>query len=144
MTDILERLRKREMLAKIGQDKPEIYRDAADEIERLRKDVKTAIMGDSAELRDAKKEIERFKREAEIRLDQVKREQEAHLRTITDYNRAAVDNAKLREALNTLAKHCNEMEAQNHDYHTMGEGGSPCLSQPLAKAYAELGERDEA
>ena len=36
MTDIVERLRKREMLTEIGQDRPEIYRDAANEIERLR------------------------------------------------------------------------------------------------------------
>lgn len=61
MTDIVERLRRRAMLAEIGQDRPEIYRDAADEIERLRKDVKTAILGDSAELIDAKKEIERLR-----------------------------------------------------------------------------------
>lgn len=67
MTDIVERLRKREMLAEILKDKPEIYRVAADEIERLReeiaqlrRDLKTAIMSDSAELKDAKKEIERL------------------------------------------------------------------------------------
>lgn len=38
MTDIVERLRKREMLAEIGRDKPDIYRDAADEIKRLREE----------------------------------------------------------------------------------------------------------
>ena len=59
--DIVERLRKREMLAVIGRDRPDIYKDAADEIEQLRKDIKVAIMGDSAELRDAKKEIERLR-----------------------------------------------------------------------------------
>ena len=61
MTDIVERLRKREMLAEIGQDRPEIYRDAADEIERLRKDLRIAIMGDSAELTDSKEEIHRLR-----------------------------------------------------------------------------------
>ena len=50
---------------------------------------------------------------------------------------------KLREALITLAEHCNNMEAQNCDYHTMDEGGAPCISEPLANAYAALGETDE-
>ena len=59
--DIVERLRKREMLAVIGRDRPDIYKDAADKIEQLRKDIKVAIMGDSAELKDAKKEIERLR-----------------------------------------------------------------------------------
>ena len=49
--------------------------------------------------------------------------------------RVSDENEKLREALSALAKHCNEMEAQNHDYHTMGEGGAPCISEPLANAY---------
>ena len=45
-------------------------------------------------------------------------------------------NGKLREALKSLAKHCNEMEwSQNQDYYTMGEDGIPCLSQPLVDAY---------
>ena len=44
-------------------------------------------------------------------------------------------NEKLRAALSALAEHCNNMEAQNQDYYTMGEGGAPCLSQPLAAAY---------
>lgn len=48
---------------------------------------------------------------------------------------AEKENGKLREALKSLAEHCNNMEAQNSDYHTMGEGGIPCLSQPLVNAY---------
>jgi isocitrate/isopropylmalate dehydrogenase len=45
---------------------------------------------------------------------------------------------KLREALDALAKHCNDMEAQNHDYHALGECDRPRLSRPLADAYAAL------
>lgn len=52
----------------------------------------------------AKDEIEKLHREAAIRIDQIEREQEAHLRTIADYNRAAVENEKLREALKPFAE----------------------------------------
>lgn len=48
---------------------------------------------------------------------------------------AEKENGKLREALKSLAEHCNNMEAQNQDYLTMGEGGAPCISEPLANAY---------
>lgn len=57
---------------------------------------------------------------------------------------AEKENYKLREALKALAEHCNNMEAQNQDYHTMGEGGSPCLSEPLANAYAIMRESGDA
>jgi hypothetical protein len=84
-------------------------RERADEIERLRaenetlrRDVKTAVMGDSAELQDVKRENEKLHREAAIRIDQIEREQEAHLRTIADYNRAAVENEKLRRAMHDI------------------------------------------
>ena len=51
----------------------------------------------------AKDEIEKLHREAAIRIDQIEREQEAHLRTIADYNRAAVKNEKLLAALKPFA-----------------------------------------
>ena len=73
------------------------------ENETLRRDVKTAVMGDSAELQDVKRENEKLHREAAIRIDQIEREQEAHLRTIADYNRAAVKIEKLRKALKPFA-----------------------------------------
>jgi len=47
--------------------------------------------------------MKKLHREAAIRIDQIKREQEAHLRTIADYNRAAVKNEKLRGALSNAA-----------------------------------------
>ena len=50
----------------------------------------------------AKDEIEKLHREAAIRIDQIEREQEAHLRTIADYNRAAVENEKLHQSLEQL------------------------------------------
>lgn len=50
------------------------------------------------------------------------------------------ENEKLREALKALAEHCNNMEAQNQDYHTMSEGGIPCLSKQLANAYRIIRE----
>lgn len=88
----------------------------ADEIERLRaenetlrRDVKTAVMGDSAELQDVKRENEKLHREAAIRIDQIEREQEAHLRTIADYNRAAVKNEKLRKALEPFAYYASQI-----------------------------------
>jgi Tfp pilus assembly protein PilO len=93
----------------------------ADEIERLRaenetlrRDVKTAVMGDSAELQDVKRENEKLHREAAIRIDQIEREQEAHLRTIADYNRAAVKNEKLHKALEPFAR----MAADYEDWET--------------------------
>ena len=84
------------------------------ENETLRRDVKTAVMGDSAELQDVKRENEKLHREAAIRIDQIEREQEAHLRTIADYNRAAVKNDKLHKALEPFAR----MAADYEDWET--------------------------
>ena len=68
MTDIIERLRNRALAAAIIKDKPDLYNDAADAIirlraenETLRRDVKTAVMGDSAELADVKRENEKIR-----------------------------------------------------------------------------------
>ena len=61
-----------------------IVRNAIEQIERLRA------------------ENEKLHREAAIRIDQITREQEAHLRTIADYNRAAVENEKLHQSLEQL------------------------------------------
>ena len=99
----------------------DIWRQMEFEIERLRaenetlrRDVKTAVMGDSAELQDVKRENEKLHREAAIRIDQIEREQEAHLRTIADYNRAAVKNEKLHKALEPFAR----MAADYEDWET--------------------------
>ena len=62
-----------------------IVRNAIEQIERLRA------------------ENEKLHREAAIRIDQIAREQEAHLRTIADYNRVAVENDKLHKALKPFA-----------------------------------------
>ena len=62
----------------------------------------------------AKDEIEKLHREAAIRIDQIEREQEAHLRTIADYNRAAVKNEKLHKALEPFAR----MAADYEDWET--------------------------
>ena len=48
-------------------------------------------------------ENEKLHREAAIRIDQITREQEAHLRTIADYNRSRVQSEKLRLALKPFA-----------------------------------------
>jgi len=85
MTDIVERLLNRAANAVVIKEKPNLYYDAAHEIERLRAENK------------------KLHREAAIRIDQIEREQEAHLRTIADYNRAAVKIEKLREALKPFA-----------------------------------------
>ena len=96
MSDIIERLLNRAANAVIIKDKPNLYYDAAHEIERLRaayeamdkmlreanqhfmrvdmernklraenetlrRDVKTAVMGDSAELQDVKRENEKLR-----------------------------------------------------------------------------------
>ena len=79
------------------------------ENETLRRDVKTAVMGDSAELADVKRDNETLRREAVIRIDQITREQEAHLRTISDYNRAMVKNDKLHKALKPFAYYASQI-----------------------------------
>ena len=52
---------------------------------------------------------EKLRREAVIRIDQITREQEAHLRTIADYNRAAVKIEKLRLALKPFAYYASQI-----------------------------------
>ena len=90
MIDIVERLRQRvtgNMLLSMPpqEQKDGLCHAAADTIEALRA------------------ENEKLHREAAIRIDQIEREQEAHLRTIADYNRAMVKNEKLRAALKPFA-----------------------------------------
>ena len=88
------------------------------ENETLRRDVKTAVMGDSAELQDVKRENEKLHREAAIRIDQIEREQEAHLRTIADYNRAAVKIEKLRKALKPFADAVTDEYSWKYDVNS--------------------------
>ena len=59
-------------------------------------------------------ENEKLHREAAIRIDQIEREQEAHLRTIADYNRSRVQSEKLRSALEPFAR----MAADYEDWET--------------------------
>ncbi len=62
--------------------------------------------------KELKAENEQLRREAAIRIDQIEREQEAHLRTIADYNRVAVENEKLREHL-AEADEANRLHLQD-------------------------------
>jgi hypothetical protein len=66
----------------------------------------------------AKDEIEKLHREAAIRIDQIEREQEAHLRTIADYNRAAVKIEKLREALKPFADAVTDEYSWKYDINS--------------------------
>lgn len=69
-------------------------------------DLTTAYLLGAEQMRDKLHKqadaIERLQREAAIRIDQIGREQDAHLRTIADYNRVAVENDKLRKALKAI------------------------------------------
>ena len=127
MTDIVKRLTAKDNLTSVINTctcKPgrhpgelaDLMKEAADEILRLRAEnekLRDAYDTDALTIsynlgytcgKDiAKDEIEKLNREAAIRIDQIEREQEAHLRTISDYNRAAVKNEKLREALKPFA-----------------------------------------
>ena len=67
--NIIKRLLNRAVNAEIIKEKPNLYYDAAhqieqlyDENEKLRRDVKTAVMGDSAELQDVKRENEKLRK----------------------------------------------------------------------------------
>ena len=95
MTDIVQRLTAKDNLTSVINTctcKPgrhpgelaDLMKEAADEILRLRA------------------ENEKLHREAAIRIDQIEREQEAHLETIADYNWAAVENEKLHQSQEQL------------------------------------------
>jgi hypothetical protein len=105
-------------------------------------------------------EIERLRAELSTANDGLRKMEELHFAVATELaaererqefwqenaNEFAERIHKLREALAALSKHCEEMEAQNHDYHALGESGQPRLSQPLANSYAilkETGDGDE-
>ena len=77
-----------------------IVRNAIEQIERLRA------------------ENEKLHREAAIRIDQIEREQEAHLRTIADYNRAAVKIEKLRKALKPFADAVTDEYSWKYDVNS--------------------------
>lgn len=79
----------------------DIWRQMEFEIERLRA------------------ENEKLHREAAIRIDQIEREQEAHLETIADYNWAAVENEKLRSALEPFARIAADYEDWETEKITM-------------------------
>ena len=115
MSDIVERLREGEAEGVDGWWF--VMAEAANEIERLRAEnekLRDAYDTDALTIsynlgytcgKDiAKDEIEKLRREAVIRIDQITREQEAHLRTIADYNRSRVQSEKLRKALKPFAE----------------------------------------
>ena len=66
--------------------------------EEMRDAALAALKGQANEIEHLRAENEKLHRESAIRIDQIEREQEAHLRTISDYNRAAVENEKLLKA----------------------------------------------
>jgi hypothetical protein len=101
VSDIIKRLLNRAVNAEIIKEKPNLYYDAAYQIERLHA------------------EIEKLHREAAIRIDQIEREQEAHLETIADYNWAAVENEKLRLALLPFARIAADYEDWETEKITM-------------------------
>jgi hypothetical protein len=138
MTDIVKRLTAKDNLTsiitsvwcKVGRHPGELadlMKEAADEITRLRAEnekLRDAYDTDALTIsynlgytcgKDiAKDEIEKLHREAAIRIDQIEREQEAHLRTIADYNRSRVQSEKLRSALEPFAR----MAADYEDWET--------------------------
>jgi|LakMenEpi03Aug12_release.lakeMendotaPanAssembly.Ray.scaffolds.fasta_scaffold11833_13 hypothetical protein len=96
--DIIKRLLNRAVNAEIIKEKPNLYYDAAhqieqlyDENETLRRDVKTAVMGDSAELRDVKREIAKFYAQAEM-----------NARLLTENASLRAENKMLRERLDEI------------------------------------------
>ena len=127
MSDIVERLREGE--AESVDEWWFVMAEAANEIERLRKEneqLRDAYDTDALTIsynlgytcgKDiAKDEIEKLHREAAIRLDQIEREQEAHLKTIADFNKQAemngrllTENAELREALKPFAYYASQI-----------------------------------
>ena len=112
MSDIIERLLNRAANAVIIKDKPNLYYDAAHEIERLRAEnekLRDAYDTDALTIsynlgytcgKDiAKDEIEKLHREAAIRIDQIAREQEAHLKTMAELNEQIASSQQLRDLI---------------------------------------------
>lgn len=60
MSDIVEELREYAVGSSLPVEQ-ELIQKAVDEIEKLRRDVRTAVMGDSAELQDVKRENEKLR-----------------------------------------------------------------------------------
>jgi hypothetical protein len=65
-------------------------------------DMRSRLHKQADEIERLRAENEKLHREAAIRIDQIEREQEAHLETIADYNWAAVENEKLRRAMHDI------------------------------------------
>jgi len=102
MSDILDRLALQAFMAENNESGMDsLYEDCLAEILRLRA------------------ENEKLHREAAIRIDQIEREQEAHLETIADYNWAAVENEKLRLALLPFARIAADYEDWETEKITM-------------------------
>ena len=149
MSDIVERLREGETEGVDGWWF--VMAEAANEIERLRAEnekLRDAYDTDALTIsynlgytcgKDiAKDEIEKLHREAAIRIDQIEREQEAHLRTIADYNRAAVKNEKLRKALKPFAYYASQIPDDVSD--TCSASGTVGDLRAAAAAIRESGD----
>ena len=72
------------------------------EIEKLRRDVKTAVMGDSAELADVKRENERLCKENE-------RLEDTRIEFIGMINKLIDERVKMRKALNPFAYYASQI-----------------------------------
>ena len=78
-------------------------------------DMRSKLHKQADEIERLRAENEKLRREAAIRIDQIEREQEAHLRTIDDYNSALVENEKLRDdyAIERLRERLAEADEAN-------------------------------
>jgi hypothetical protein len=123
-----------------------LYEDCLAEILRLRAEnekfykqaeMNARLLTENASLRA---EIEKLHREAAIRIDQIEREQEAHLETIADYNWAAVENEKLREALAPFATASRHFKDDCKDTLVVSIGVDVGYLRAAAAAIRESGE----
>jgi len=101
-------------------------------------DMRSRLHKQADEIERLRAENEKLHREAAIRIDQIEREQEAHLRTIADYNRAAVENEKLREALKPFAYYASIIPDDISD--TCSASGTVGDLRAAAAAIRERGE----
>ena len=81
-------------------------------------DMRSRLHKQADEIERLRAENEKLHREAAIRIDQITREQEAHLRTIADYNRAMVKNEKLRAALKPFADAVTDEYSWKYDVNS--------------------------
>lgn len=86
-----------------------IIRNAIEQIEDLREAL-------ALEQKTAGAEIEKLHREAAIRIDQIEREQEAHLKTMADLNKQAEMNGRLLSENASLRADKEQFWSQRNQY----------------------------